>query len=475
MPRPSPFFLSLAFAGGLYAAGAGAAVPPANAPVVAATPAGAAVAGMDPLRLPETVLPGLEPLLKAALDASPRMLQGRLNMLAAEAGEQEARAALYPQVSAGAGVEGRQEVRQDLAGTKYSVKYAYGLVLSQPLWHWGALANRARLGEIQRQLAEDDLAGAQRTLVLELRAQYTGLIVRGQELRQAQEDDRRVGRKLATNEERAARGELAALDLADEKLARAQGRRQLDRLALAWDKARADFAALAGLKEFAAADLPQDIPALPDDWAARLNPDPATMIMRLYLEPVAALVRPSQEQTAAESNYEIERVRRKPVFDLVAGLRQEEVNYTVNIGSKVGVETHFIGLQVNWNIFDGGASQAAVSRARAIVRQKGLAYDEAARALQRQLTDGWKDLALEQGDLALAEEVFKSKAVRLAADRLRMDAGEIAAEDWALRLAEQEQRRIALMRQRAAQLLRVAEYALLRERGTRITAAIFFP
>ena len=60
----------------------------------------------DALRLPEMLLPGLQPILASALEASPRVLQGRLAVAVARAGEDVARAGLYPTVSAGAGVDG---------------------------------------------------------------------------------------------------------------------------------------------------------------------------------------------------------------------------------------------------------------------------------------------------------------------------------------------------------------------------------
>ncbi len=449
MARLPHFFLTLAATFGFTAAVAVAQekLPP---PVA-----------VDPLHLPETLLPELKPILATALEAAPRVLQGRLAVAIAQAGEEEARAGLYPTLRVGAGVDGRQELRRDLPGTQYSVKFSYGLLATQPLFHWGALANRARLGTIQRALAEHDFAEARRKLVLEVRAQYTALVVRALELRQATEDDSRAGRRLATDATRAARGELAELDFAEEKLAREQSRRQLERLAWQWNQARADFAALAGLENFTASVLPAEIPALSDDWVARLKPDadPSHKSQR-----PDALAGPDLELAAARLNYEIAHVRLKPMFDLVAGITQDEVSYTANIAAKFGADIRYVGLRMNWNIFDSGASRAAASRARADVKQKTLALDEATRGWQRQLADGWRELMLAQDDLQLAEEIFTARAARLAADRPRQAAGEIAVEDWAQRLADQEQRRLALQRQRAAQLLRVAEYALLRER-----------
>ena len=424
----------------------------------------------DALRLPEMLLPGLQPILASALEASPRVLQGRLAVAVARAGEDVARAGLYPTVSAGAGVDGRQEIRRDLPGTQYSFKYSYGLGASLPIWHWDAPANRARIGEIQRQLAEQNLAEARRNLVLELRAQYTGLVLLGLDVAQARWAGRRRAQQLQRDEARAARGEVPALDLVDLRLAVQEGALATERLVRALGRARGDFAALIGAKVFAAENLPEDSPAVPD-WTAGLRP-PERLAPAVG---VAALAQAGGEREAARLGEAVERVRLRPTFDLVAGVTQDEVNYTANIAAKFGAEIRYLGVRMNWNIFDGGAGRAAATRASAELRQKSLAYDLAAQALQRQLADGWQELELAQLELAAREARFAQSAARLAADRPSFEAGQIAADDWDQRLFDHEQVRLSLVRQRAAQLLRVAEYALLLARGTQPAAALHFP
>ena len=460
--------LSLTAAGGAVLAARAQPAPPAAAADGAPTP--------DWLRLPEEMLPGLQPLLNAALDAAPQVLQGRLAVLSAEAGEEDARSGLYPHISAGAGVDGRQEVRKDIPGIHYSLESSYGLAVTQPLWHWHALADQARIGQIQRELAENDLAEARRTLVLELRAQYTDLILLGLEYRQTQENARRAERKLAADEERATHGELAATALADERLAGEENQVQLERQAAAAQRAREDFAVLLGRKDFTVDDLPGEIPPVPSGWAARLQPEPGPTAA-LAAGPVlpAALARADRERETARLGYEIQSVRLWPTLDAVAGVTQDQVSYTANIGSKIGVQVDYIGLRFNWNIFDGWSSQAGVSRARADLRQKNLAFDLAAQALQRRLADGWLDLRLAQRELALAETRLQNATDRLASARVRHEAGQLADDVWQQQGADLGLQHLAVLRLRAAQLLRVAEYALLLERATLPESRLTFP
>jgi hypothetical protein len=116
-----------------------------------------------------------------------------------------------------------------------------------------------------------------------------------------------------------------------------------------------------------------------------------------------------------------------------------------------------------------------VARARADLRQKDLDFDLAAQALQRQLSEGWTDLELAQRELAVMEARHAQSSARLAADQARKDAGQIADEDWQQRLFDHEQQHLDLLRARAAQLLRIADYALLSERGTLPADRLHFP
>jgi outer membrane protein TolC len=451
----------------LHAAEADAATSPQPAtqnfqPVTASAPA-------DALRLPETLLPALRPLLDAALKESPRVLSSRLTLLAADANAQAARAPQGWQLGFGAGADARQEMRRDIPGTHYSFKFSYGFALTKSLWDWDAKANRARYAELQRQLAEDDLAEARRALILELRAQYAGLIVRAAELEQAQCEEAQLARRLEIANERATRGEITALDRTDAQDAFALAQIATARADSQLRRASEDFATLAGLKNFSAVGLPADVPAVPD-LAAALRPPAAAVVGAS-----AALAAPNTQLAAARTLLAAEQVRRKPTLDFVAGTAQDEVNYTANIGSKVGVQTNYVGLRLNWNVWDSHASDAAVSRANAAVRQAELVLSQAELALRRQLADGWEDLDLGRRELAALEARLANAATRLASDRSRRDAGEISSDDWEQRQLALGRLRLDTQKARAAQLLRTAEYALLLRRGTLPAAQINFP
>ena len=426
-------------------------------------------AAADPLRLPETVLPGLAPLIRTALEGSPGMLRGRLELLASAAHADEQIAGLYPHVGFNLGADGRAEVRRDLPGTHYGLNDTYSLGVTQPLYHWNTLVNQARIARIQRQLGESDFAEARRSLVLELRSQYTGLILSGLEYAQAEADDRRHAAHLQLDEERAGRGEVTAADLADERLAADESRVQLERLAAVRRRGRESFAVLLGLPEFAA-DLPTDIPSVPDwtPWLAASGPVPAGIVP-------AALARQAGEREQARLNLENQRVRLRPNLDLVAGVSESDISYVANVAARYGVQDRYIGLQLNWNLFDGFASEAGSRAASAELRAKEQAWDDATRALHRQLAADWEDLQLAQRELVLAEARLRNATARLDTARSQKDAGQMADDVWQQRVSDREQQHLALLHLRAEQLLRVAEYALLVRRAAQPAAALNFP
>lgn len=427
-------------------------------------------AATDPLRLPESVLPGLAPLIRTALEGSPGMLRGRLDLLAAAAHADEQAAPLYPHAGFSLGADGRQEVRRDLPGIHYGFSDTYNLSVTQPLYHWDALTNQARLGRIQQALSENDFTGARRSLVLELRRQYTALILGELDYRQAVTADRRRTAHLQLDEERAGRGEVPSADLADERLAGEEGRLQLEKQAALNRRAREEFAVLLGRTEFAVADLPADIPPVPD-WSAALapaGPVPAGVVP-------AALMRPDGERESARLNLDIQRVRLRPTIDLVAGISQSDVSYVANLAARYGVQDRYIGVQVSWNIFDAYASEAAVRAARTELRSRQQAWDEATQALRRRLAAAWEDLQLAQRELVLAEARYRNATGRLEAARGQKEAGQLSDDAWQQRLADGEQQHLELQRLRAAQLLRVAEYALLNQWGSQPADRITFP
>src|SRR5204863_7022941 len=103
----------------------------------------------QPTLLTEKIFPELQPILANALQQSPRMLERNLELDAASGDLLQARAGLYPAVSAYFQDSRTRDQREDVPGTLKTDKLYYNLSVSQPLYHWGAISNRAKIGEIR--------------------------------------------------------------------------------------------------------------------------------------------------------------------------------------------------------------------------------------------------------------------------------------------------------------------------------------
>ena len=425
------------------------------------------------LRLPETLLPDLQPLLATALAGSSQAIQGRLSIEAARGAEMESKSVVKPHLSLVAGAEARQEFRADIPGVHYDFAATYDLSLVQPLWHWGALDNQVRVGRIQRELAESDFAEARRDLTFEVRTQYVALIMDRLDCEIAQENQAQLEQNLKTDENPDRQRAIAPADLKEERLTVASGALALEKLNDKRQRALRDFAVLLGRETYDGATLPAEVPPVPAAWAQALRPPPVAESTGGTVP--AALARPTKEKRSPKLNHDTQNVRQRPVFDLAVGTRQDQESFTPNIGSRVGVQDNYLGLRLTWSIFDGGATTGAIARTQADLRRKTQALTDATKALRRQVADGWTDLDFAQRELDNLETKYQLRTDEVAADRRLNQNRQISDNDLQTQISAWKQLRADLMRARAAQLLQIAEYALLLERATRPASDLTFP
>jgi len=441
-------------------------------------PAERAAGGGDGLRailtLPESQDPVLRSIIERALKQSPRVMDQNLRVLIDDAAVLQAKSLTYPRVYAFFEAQARQEVREDLPGTNNAFKTFYGLEARQPVFYWNSLRNQVRIAEIQRLISLDSIEDARRAMVLEIRQQYLGLVVRQLEFRQAQDAQKRGEKRQSVNDEQAGRGEISAQVQADLRLAVDQGKIALVRAERSLARAQTDFVLLTGIKDFDFTTLPTTVPAAPLEIEA-LRPAGAEVSRASAGAPPALLARAQREKEAAELAYKVQKVRLLPRLDLTAGLTQEEVSYSANVGNKVGVEARYVGVRVSWDIFDGFSTRAGKRRTQAELRQKEMALERVATAASRQVREQWDDLELAQQELYLLEANFVRSQARLKDDEPRRTAGDISEDSWAQRVFNLEQQRIALVRSRGQQQLRAAEYALLVQRSQLPSSQIQFP
>jgi outer membrane protein TolC len=414
---------------------------------------------------PEQLIAGLESVIERALAQSPRAVDGELRRRAAEARREASASVTLPRVSAGAEGSWRHETRRDSGRSSTGFKYFYNFSLEQAVYHWGALSNEKAIGRIRHAIAQGEVDVAMQELRVELTRQYAELIGRRLELQAARRQLALQSRRLDFSRQRADRGELADETLLAEELTVESLRLEIERGATQLSAAAADFAALAGLSQWQVDDLPESVEALPEEWVARAMGPALDGAIESGGYRNQELMRLRHESEIARRTVEIERMRLRPKLNLVAGSMLEEISYSANVAERFGVRTHFVGLRVNWAIFDGHFSRAITREARINARRAEDNLTQAERAVARRVRAERSEIALLARELSLAERRFEVSARALQRSRTERAEGQLAEDEWEARSIEHERLRIALVRLRLAMILRVSEHALLTAEG----------
>lgn len=316
--------------------------------------------------MPEQLLPDLDAILKKAVQQSPRMLNQALNLEIAEAGRVAARASMLPNVSGYASYQKSQDrnsylydVPNSSTTNSYSVnKTPFGVTLSQPIYHWRALENSARIGEIQQHIAHGQYREAYRALAYQLRADYTYLIVMKKSAARAAFNLETVSAAAKQAEDRLAKKIISEAEIFSVRINLERAQIAAEQTAFDFQSAIRSFARLAGLgAEFTEASIPDSIPQAAYDGSA-LNQRLADFLgQKEPLSTDAYLMRQNME--IERLGYRITRTRLLPKFNLTVGMYQTEDDNYFGIGAKYRVTSTYVGLGVSWNVFDGFSTEAA--------------------------------------------------------------------------------------------------------------------
>ena len=417
------------------------------------------------LRIPETLIDGLQPLTARALETSPRVIDARLLALAAAAREEETRSLTRPHadvfVSGG--------YRATDARPTGSFQTYYNASAEQPLWHWNSLDNQKRVAKIQRQLADNDYDEARRLLVLDIRRRYLDLVLQKLDTAETDAAGERLAGHLKASRDQAARGQVSADLLTAEELNVKTAEVARDRKRQAFQRALRAFAVLNGLPSFSSEGLPAQIPGVSPALVALLAPEaPAPAPQGA---PPAALARAQGELTTARLNEAITRVRNLPMVNLAAGANQDQTSGA----DQTAALSYYGGVNVRWNIFDGFATRAAVRQAKVVVRQSERALADTRTQLAQELADGAADVDLAVKELQIAEERFAQTSSRQQVDEDLRTSGRLADADWQTRRGAVQLERANLFRLRGGLILLLAEQELLRQRATKSSKEISFP
>lgn len=329
--------------------------------------------------LPERIFPELDQILRNALQQSPRVLARNLDLEIARGDEMQAKAGQYPYLGGSLGYNQAQETRKGVSGSYNTGILNYSVTLNQPIWYWGAVRNNARVGEIRRMIAEQQYRDAFRLLAQEIRSGYIGLIIRKAAVDSAKFNLKLTEDNLQVEEDRLAKGAISGGDIFPIRMTALQTRLATDRAVEDLEQARRSFRTLTGGAFLSDSEIPADIPILDggDDVPPRLladflsQKDPQTtnsIILHRQLE-------------AETLNLEVQRKRLYPKLNLTAGVYQTRQSYSLDVGLLYAVEDRYVGVSVNWPMFDGFASRGAVRASLARKQQLEASYRQLTQSL----------------------------------------------------------------------------------------------
>lgn len=408
--------------------------------------------------LPEEMFPELKGILQAALQQSPQMILKNIELAQSEAARMTAVAQMLPSVGTSvsynvsdAAVSSNTDVTSRSSGIFYSA------TLNQPVYRWGTLQAQAEAAKIQLNITRRNFAEAYRQLALSIRNQYLGLVYKKIALRNAEAARERAAYSLSLEEAKLQYGRISQSEIIAPRLEMEEARLRADKAAEDLAAAKRSFSRLTGLPEPADDSIPDKIPQVSYDPAA------TTALARAFLgerwESSPAIQSARDWVRVAELNYKVAKYRLYPMFSFGASISQtNSTTASENSVSQVGVLSQYLGVTATWTIFDGRATKAAQTSARANQRYYERQLQNQTDALIDQVRAMEKQLGFSHRALQLAEirQAQAESAVRQRQDELQQGLSSQVTLDAAL--ATQDSYTLNLLSQRLDFLSRWSEF-----------------
>ena len=374
------------------------------------------------LPLPENYFPELKGILEAAAKQSPRMILRNLDNVIAEQSRIAARSGQLPTVGGFLQYNPWQRDRRaDLPEPTDTKKLYYNLSLNQPLFHWGALQNNTRIGELQAKITQGQTAEAYRGLAQEIRGTYLQLVLKKLLLARTQLHVEITRDQLAVAQTKFEKKVISEGDLFMPRLNHDQAILSYDRALEDFDSTKRTFAKLTGTPAIDDNQIAGGIPTItpaPDLLGAIL----ATHVSKqdwnsYYLETL-------RKQLEVEKlNYKVAANRLRPNLNMIVGVSQDEQSYTANIANKYKLQSTFVGFQVSWSIFDGFAAHSAVASSDARRRQLQQTYEDAQTSLSDLARAQFKQIEFSARSMELANRLLGSAEGNLAGKKDELARG----------------------------------------------------
>ena len=385
-----------------------------------------------PIQYPEADIPELARLLDQAREKSPALVAQAIAQEESTARLAGAKAAYYPRIDLGGQFGLTQTTYANGAyPDEQTVGLAFNATVTRPLYHWGAI--EATIQQARLDFKNEEL---QRVFILRqvkrsLRADYLSLLINQSTLqnlrlrRQITEDN--IGRARSDKEQ----GSVSAMTSEQANLNLSQGLIDIEQVEAEQNRIFADYKRNLGWDAPLALDLPIPLP----DAAALLawTEQTRTQGVDAWLQDNSEVQR--RKNLIAREKEELIRVKsgQRPNFNLTASAGQNQRNTAAQ--NNVEAISYFIGVGMNWNVFDGFATSA--KKRETLLRQ---------RRLERQLEAFRAELQAQSTNL-LTQIGFIARQLQI--DQRRAD---LSTQSFGLQQRDQKEGRIAEQAFRSIQL-----------------------
>ncbi|MFP6900017.1 MAG: TolC family protein [Opitutales bacterium] len=404
--------------------------------------------------MPEEFFPELRKVLKHLEDTSPTLRIER---------ERENEAMARKVVS-----DGRQGWRGGVSVDTYSLSenreggtfdHRFRLLASanarRPLYHWGALQAESRIAQLGVLVARSDYMEARRRTAQKTRASYLELSLRDYALGLAKDS-----LKLALeNQETAVRkhdlGLVTEVDVAETKIASLRQRIRIFELERDLQAEQRLFAHETGYSEQLNFSIPNNFTQFVTDFSKSRPAVPVGGVVHSgLLENLDHAIAVERERVI------VAEAIRKPKINLVGSVYQDQVD-ALDSSQTLNRTNLVLGVQVQWDIFDGreseGRKNEALSRQRRLEMTK--AYEEQRLLLRRDHLR--HDLETRAELVQSRQELSLVSKEKFGKSRTEFEQNRITVEDFFAYRLELDQSRLDLMSSVVDYLSLLGEYLVL--------------
>lgn len=412
--------------------------------------------------LPEQIFPELQPILTAALQQSPRIIERNLDMDAIAGERMQARSGLYPSVGASFQESLTRDKREDIPDSLNTERLYYSLSASQPIFHWGDVRNRAKIGDIRQKIAHKQYAQAWVALAQEVRGTYLALVIQKNQLQSTEYAQAQTELALRLAEERLRNRVISDAEIFHPRIEVQKAVLATERMRSAFEETKRGFHLLTGTPILSDAAIPKAIDRLnisageADRLLAGFTGQSerstfATEVMRRQLE-------------VERLNLTIARTTLRPKFNVIAGISQDQQSYSTNLAAKYGVQSIYIGVSGSWNIFDGFASKGAVAASLTRVRKLEANYKRVTESLETDARRAAEQLKFSERQMLIQEQLMDSATNFLQFRKDEFGRGTISETDVAVVQAIYNRELLTTLQQRSEYLMKFSDFlALVKE------------